>query len=184
VLPTMVAEGIVAFSRSSALIEEAKHVAAETLASGPPPLAAETICERRYAITELAATIADKRGDAVMISVGAALHIAIADFSLRAAGRWSARGKAIPRALAAMDPTLTMEFSSVYGTIRDQGHHGRLIASGRGSCAVWWAASDRIPAGCPRGLAHLNRWLLANCVSLRSDASFSAAVRSQHSSPL
>jgi hypothetical protein len=114
VLPTMVAEGIVAFSRSSALIEEAKQIAAVTLASGPPPLAAETIQERRYAITELAATLADGRGDAVMISVGAALHIALADFSLRAAGRWSARGKAIPRALAAMDPALDAKFATAF----------------------------------------------------------------------
>lgn len=114
VLPTMLAEGIVAFSRSSALLEEAKQIAAETLASGPPPLAAETIRERRYAITELAATLTDERGDAVMISVGAALHIALADFSLRAAGRWSARGKAIPRALAAMDPTLAIKFSMAF----------------------------------------------------------------------
>jgi hypothetical protein len=70
------------------------------------PLAAEAISARRYAITEMAATLADERGEGVPIAAGAALHIALADFSLRAAGRWSARGKAIPRALAAMDPTL------------------------------------------------------------------------------
>jgi hypothetical protein len=114
VLPSMIAEGIPAFSRSPTLLEEARQIAAEILASGPPPLAAETIRERRYAITELAETLTDWRSDAIMISVGAALHLALADFSLRAAGRWSARGKAIPRALAAMDPILTAKFATAF----------------------------------------------------------------------
>ena len=52
---------------------------------------------RRYAITEMAATLADERGEGVPIAAGAALHIALAEFTLRAAGRWSARGKAIPQ---------------------------------------------------------------------------------------
>jgi hypothetical protein len=62
----------------------------------------------------MAATLADDRGEGVPIAAGAALHIALAEFTLRAAGRWSARGKAIPRALAAMDPSLAAPFTTAF----------------------------------------------------------------------
>jgi hypothetical protein len=87
------------------------------LRSGPPSLAPETVRERRYAITELAATLRDNREESIMIATGAALHIALADFTLRAAGRWSARGKAIPHALAAMNPVLATQFTSAFATL-------------------------------------------------------------------
>ena len=114
ILPTMIAEGIPVLSESSTLLEDARQIAAEILRAGPPPLAAEAISARRYAITEMAATLADERGEGVPIAAGAALHIALADFTLRAAGRWSARGKAIPRALAAMDPSLAAQFTTAF----------------------------------------------------------------------
>ena len=85
------------------------------------PLAAEAISARRYAITEMAATLADERGEGVPIAAGAALHIALADFTLRAAGRWSARGKAIPRALAAMDPSLAAQFTTAFTALLPPG---------------------------------------------------------------
>jgi hypothetical protein len=62
----------------------------------------------------LAATLADDRGEGVTIAVGAALYAALSDFALRAAGRWSATGKAIPRALAAMDPDLPARFTTAF----------------------------------------------------------------------
>jgi hypothetical protein len=117
VLPTMIAEGIPVLSRSPALIEDARRIAGETLRSGPPSDAPETVRERRYAITELAATLRDNREESIMIATGAALHIALADFTLRAAGRWSARGKAIPHALAAMNPVLATQFTSAFATL-------------------------------------------------------------------
>ncbi len=52
-----------------------------------------------------------------MIATGAALHLALADFALRAAGRWSARGKAIPAALAAMDPALATRFTAAFAAL-------------------------------------------------------------------
>jgi hypothetical protein len=117
VLPTMIAEGFPVLSRSPTLLEDARRIAAETLQSGPPPLAPETVRERRYAVTELAATLGDNRAKGIMIAVGAALHIALADFALRAAGRWSARGKAIPDALAAMNPALAVHFTTAFAAL-------------------------------------------------------------------
>jgi hypothetical protein len=117
VLPTMVAEGIPALTQPSAMLELARQIAAETLRSGPPPLTVETIGARRYAITEMAATLADDRGKGVAITVGAALCTALADFALRAAGRWSATSKAIPRALAEMDPNLAEQFTTAFAAL-------------------------------------------------------------------
>ena len=117
VLPTMIAEGIPVLSRSPALLEDARRIAAETLRSGPPPLSPETLRNRRYAITDMAATLSSNRGEDIMIATGAALHLALADFALRAAGRWSARGKAIPAALAAMDPALATRFTAAFAAL-------------------------------------------------------------------
>jgi hypothetical protein len=115
ILPTMIAEGIPVLSESSTLLEDARQIAVEILRAGPPPLAAEAISARRYAITEMAArhwpTTAVRASQS---QPGAALHIALADFTLRATGRWSVRGKAIPRALAAMDPSLAAQFTTAF----------------------------------------------------------------------
>jgi hypothetical protein len=117
VLPTMIAEGIAVLSEPSALLQQARQIAAETLQSGPPPLAAESINARRYAITDMTATLAGERSENVRIATGAALYIALADFAFRAAGRWSATGKAIPRALEAMDPALAAQYTSAFARL-------------------------------------------------------------------
>jgi hypothetical protein len=117
VLPTMIVEGRSVLSETSTLLQEARQIAAETLRSGPPLLAAKAVRARRYAITELAATLADDRSEGVVIAAGAALHIALADFALRAAGRWSATGKAIPHALATMDPGLAAQFTTAFSAL-------------------------------------------------------------------
>ncbi len=114
VLPTMTVEGIPALSERCALVQQARQIAAETLQSGPPPLTAETVRAGRYAITTMAATLTDDPGEGVVIAAGAALYIALGDFALRARGRWSATGKAIPRALAAMDPSLAAQFTTAF----------------------------------------------------------------------
>lgn len=117
VLPTMVAEGVPVLAKASTLLQEARQIAAETLRSGPPPLASETLWARRYAITVMAATLADHHSEGVVIATGAALYTALADFALRAAGHWSATGKAIPGALAAMDPGLAPKFVTAFGAL-------------------------------------------------------------------
>ena len=60
--------------------------------------------------------MADGRAEDVMIAAGAA-YGALADFALRAAGRWSATSKAIPLALAAMDPGLAAQFTTAFAAL-------------------------------------------------------------------
>ncbi|TNC09564.1 nucleotidyltransferase domain-containing protein [Methylobacterium terricola] len=115
VLPNLVAEGVPISSDPSALLDAARRIAGETLRLGPTPLDAEALRLARYTLTDLAAALPDRRGGGVRLAVGATLYIALADFALRAAGHWSASGKAVPRALAALDPALARRFETAFG---------------------------------------------------------------------
>jgi hypothetical protein len=113
----MIAEGVSVSSRPSPLLDAARATARETLRLGPVPLDADAVRLRRYVITDLAAALQGDRSRGVLIAVGAALHAALADFDLRAAGPWSASGKALPRALAAMDPPLAERFTRAFAAL-------------------------------------------------------------------
>lgn len=103
-MPMMIVEGIPVLPQTTALLDEARQIALETLKLGPPPLAP-------------ARTLRDDRGRGVLIATAAALHAALADFALRAADRWIAKAKAIPRALAAADPELAAQFEAAFATL-------------------------------------------------------------------
>jgi len=122
VLPTMIAEGISLLRE----LKRARQIAAETLRLGPPPLAADVVLSRRYAITDMATSLAGDCDGDVVVAVGAALYTALADFALRAAGRWSATGKAIPRALAATDTNLAARFTEAFAALCATGNAAPL----------------------------------------------------------
>jgi hypothetical protein len=116
-LPVMVAEGLVVLSRSTPALTAAREVAAETLRLGPPPLDTTNLRTRRFAISELAVALRPDRDRHVLLAAGASLYAALADFALRAADRWSASGKALPRALTTMDPALANRFETAFTTL-------------------------------------------------------------------
>jgi hypothetical protein len=113
-LPTMVVEGVAIWSRMSATLDAAREIGRETLRLGPPPLDKAALRARRYAITDLAVALRTGRDRHVLLAVGAALYSTLADFALRAANRWSASGKALPKALAKMDGPLASQFESAF----------------------------------------------------------------------
>ena len=82
----MVAEGVPVLCHSQDLLDAARAVCSCTLAFGPPPLDAETVRLRRYAITDLDAALASDRPVHVRLSA-AALHCELADLALRGTGR-------------------------------------------------------------------------------------------------
>ncbi len=120
-LPAMVAEGADVFSRPCRLLDEAREIARATLELGPPPLDAEAIRIQRYAITDLATALENGRSAAVLIAAAARLHGALSDFALRAAGCWSAKGKAIPGALRAMDADFANRFDAAFAKLFAEG---------------------------------------------------------------
>jgi hypothetical protein len=117
VLPVMIAEGIAALSRNSALLEAARKIANETLRLGPPPLDATAIRGQCYAITDLATKLRPDAQANVLLAAGTALYCELADFALRANGHWNATGKAIPRALAMAQPGLAEQFETAFGKL-------------------------------------------------------------------
>jgi len=114
-LPTMIVEGlIVSGAEHDPLVMDARRLAAEVLDAGPPSLDQIALEMRRFAISELANSLAPGRPASEVTAAGAALYTSLGDFALRAAGRWSASGKALPEALAAMEPTLSRDFKTAF----------------------------------------------------------------------
>jgi hypothetical protein len=70
-----------------------------------------------FAISELAVALRPDRDRHVLLAAGASLYAALADFALRATDRWSASGKALPRALTTMDPALANRFETAFTTL-------------------------------------------------------------------
>ena len=168
VLLAMVSEGIPVSPRPCPLLDAARAIADEVLRLGPPPLSADAVQLRRYAITDLAAALQGDRGQGLRVAAGAALYTELADFALRSAGRWTAAGKAFPRALAGMDPALAARFEAAFAalfTAADAGpvqalvdsvlmpHGGRLrVGFRRKAPAAWREATDLPSSKQPGGI--------------------------------
>ena len=142
VLPNLIVEGIPVWSRTAATLEAARDLAREVLRLGPPPLDDAALRLRRYMITDLAVALRPGRDRQIHLAAGTALYVALADFALRAAGRWSATGKAVPKALAALDAGLPTRFETAFTA---SGKARRL------KFRRWWTPCwRRMAAGCGR----------------------------------
>jgi hypothetical protein len=120
-LPVMVAEGVVVLSRSPTALTAAREIAAETLRLGPPPLDKTNLRTRRFTISELAVLLRLDCDRHVLLAAGSSLYTLLADFALRAADRWSASGKALPRALTTMDSALATRFETAFTALFTMG---------------------------------------------------------------
>jgi hypothetical protein len=95
---------------------------------GPPPLDDVALRARRYAITDLAVALQTGRERHILLAAGTALYGALADFALRAASRWSASGKALPKALAKMDGPLANQFEAAFTALFARGETAQIQA--------------------------------------------------------
>jgi hypothetical protein len=116
-VPEMVAEGIILVGEANAALASARDLAARTLAAGPPPFDPGIKRARLAAVTELRETLASCPQGPALTSVGAALYPALADFTLRASGRWSASVKRMPAALSELDPALGDRFVAAFAAL-------------------------------------------------------------------
>jgi hypothetical protein len=94
-----------------------RALAREVLAAGPSRLDAAQLATRRYAISDLVDDLRAPRGAPERSAIGATLYTMLADFTLRAGGRWSARGKHIPRTLAAVDAALGARYVAAFDAL-------------------------------------------------------------------
>jgi hypothetical protein len=94
-----------------------KQLAASLIAAGPPGLDAEAEQRARYAVTDLVDDLRDARSHDERVASGALLYEQLADYHLRRLKLWSARGKAIPRALRRADPVLCARYCHSFDSL-------------------------------------------------------------------
>lgn len=116
-VPEMVAHGIILLGEGTPALASARDLAAKTLAAGPTPFDPATKRNRLSALAELRETLASCPPGPALTSVGAALYPLLADFTLRAEGRWSASVKRMPAALAELDPALGDRFVAAFDAL-------------------------------------------------------------------
>jgi hypothetical protein len=126
-LPQMVLEGV-EIPRPTAVSQSLKRLARSVIDAGPPPLTDDELTRRRYALTDSLDDIRAPRSYAELVATGGQLFEALADFYFRSSGRWSARGKAIPRTLAAADGELARRYDAAFAVLFKDGNPQLAIA--------------------------------------------------------
>jgi predicted nucleotidyltransferase len=125
-LPQMVVEGV-EIPRATDLSRRLKQRAAEVIAAGPPALDADTEQRMRYMVCDLLDDLRAPRNRDEMIGAGARLYEQLADYYLRRRGRWSAKGKAIPRVLAQADATLGAAYGDAFSELFGRGDTASVL---------------------------------------------------------
>ena len=114
-LPSMVVEGK-AIPEENRLSRSLKSLAQAVLNAGPPKWTEKDIGRARYTITNLCDDIRAPRNHAELTASTSSLYDVLADFYFRSSGRWSAKGKSVPRKLAEADPALARRFVKAFQT--------------------------------------------------------------------
>ena len=91
-----------------------KDYAASVLRAGPPELVGEKLNALRYQITDLLDDLHGDRTDPEIHAIAAQLYQPLADLMLLGRGRWSGRGKWIPRLLREADQELVDRFDDAF----------------------------------------------------------------------
>lgn len=112
-LPAMVDKGLIIKNVDSAA-DRFKTQAHNLLLMGPKPLSADEIDNFRYFINDLCDDLRYPRNFDETIATAARLYELLADFYLRTRGRWSAKGKSIPRALKEVSPEFAFRYSEAF----------------------------------------------------------------------
>lgn len=112
-LPDMVADGIEVSEPNRTTIE-IKTLARSVLEKGPSVWTAADKNSSRYAITDMVDDIRSPRSVHELRATLMYLYPAMADHYFRSRGIWAAKGKSIPRKLAAIDPEFAKRFASAF----------------------------------------------------------------------
>ncbi|WP_300016378.1 nucleotidyltransferase domain-containing protein [uncultured Roseobacter sp.] len=112
-LPDMVADGV-EVSQPNKTTTEIKTLARTILDEGPPVWTDVDRNNSRYAITDLVDDIRSPRSVHELHATLMYLYPAMANHYFRSRGIWAAKGKSIPRKLAAIAPEFAKRFSSAF----------------------------------------------------------------------
>lgn len=126
VLPTMVHEGSVV-PGPSPLSRRLKAKAAAFLKAGPPRLAKADLNHRRYVISDLLEDLRAPRNASELRAAGIRLYELLADYHFRTNGKWSGRGKSIPRTFLRCDPPMGRKFDRAFDALFARGKAEAVI---------------------------------------------------------
>ena len=126
-LPRMVLEGV-EVPHQTEVSRAAKARAEAVLAAGPPPLDVERERRMRYFVSDLIDDARAPRSAAELTAIGARLYELLGDYHLRRLGRWSGKGKGLPRALAALDADLATRYTDAFARLFAHADAGQVIA--------------------------------------------------------
>lgn len=115
-LPRMVLDGI-EVTAPCAFAQEIKDLARKTVDAGPPIWSQEDIDKERFFITDKLDDILFPRNNAEQIASAAWLYEALAQFYLRAQGKWRASGKSIIRYLKEQDEPFAEEYCDAFEAV-------------------------------------------------------------------
>lgn len=115
-LPSMVAEGL-ELPEPTDLSRHWKERARQLLQQGPPPWQRQQLEAARYAITDVCDDLRSPRGPEQCMASACCLYEMLANFALRAHGRWSATGKSLPDQLERLEPGLAAHYTAAFEQI-------------------------------------------------------------------
>lgn len=125
-LAQMVLEGL-EIPEPNDLSNALKDRARSFIEAGPPALEGDVEQRMRYAVTDLLDDLRAPRSRDELLGAGSRLFETLADYYLRSQGLWSARGKAIARALQRADPAIAANYSRCFDALFSQGDVGPVI---------------------------------------------------------
>ncbi|MFN8606131.1 MAG: GNAT family N-acetyltransferase [Vulcanimicrobiota bacterium] len=125
-LAAMVSEGL-ELPASTALSSQLKHSAQKLLQAGPPVWTRPERDAARYAVTDVCDDLRAPRSQTEALASGARLYEMLANFALRAAGRWSATGKSIPTQLEKLQTGLAEGYTSAFEQLFNQRESSQLL---------------------------------------------------------
>lgn len=122
----MVVEGI-EIPAPTELSRALKQQAAAVIAAGPPALDTDSERRMRYFVSDSLDDLRAPRSRDELIGAGSRLYEQLADYYLRRRGRWSGNGKAIPRVLRQVDPTLCSTYCDAFSDLFARGDATAVI---------------------------------------------------------
>ncbi len=123
----MVAEGV-EIPAPSDLSARLKGEAVALLAAGPPPWDEEHLGNVRYWLTDCVDDLRHPRSSDELVATGARMYEIAADFFLRTRGRWSGRGRWIPRRLREADADFAARFSRAFEALFAEKRQEEVVA--------------------------------------------------------
>jgi hypothetical protein len=124
-LPKMVLDSI-EITQASDFSTEIKNLACTLLESGPPAWSQADIDKERFFITDKLDDILSPQNRAEQIASTAWLYQALAQFYLRAAGKWSASGKSLWRYLKNENDSFASDYHDAFEELFKYSHTEKL----------------------------------------------------------